>query len=139
MLNAMRTYRDVGYDGMMMPDHVPAVEGDSDRLQGFAFRVRLYQGADRLRGGRRLMTVRGGWPPAVTTVSAGCGKPHAALSRMRSRPVRRRRRNCPVSRSRGSLIIHSCPLGPGLSATRMEPSAVSRDSSGQTAGGCKRW
>ena len=37
MLKAMRVYRDVGYDGMMMPDHVPAVEGDADRLQGFAF------------------------------------------------------------------------------------------------------
>ena len=37
MLKAMRVYREVGYDGMMMPDHVPAVEGDVDRLQGFAF------------------------------------------------------------------------------------------------------
>ena len=37
MLKAMRVYRDVGYDGMMMPDHVPTVEGDSGRLQGFAF------------------------------------------------------------------------------------------------------
>lgn len=37
MLKAMRVYKDVGYDGMMMPDHVPTVEGDLDRLQGFAF------------------------------------------------------------------------------------------------------
>jgi mannonate dehydratase len=37
MLKAMRVYRDVGYDGMMMPDHVPAVDGDANRLQGFAF------------------------------------------------------------------------------------------------------
>ena len=37
MLKAMRVYRDVGYDGMMMPDHVPTVEGDANRLQGFAF------------------------------------------------------------------------------------------------------
>jgi mannonate dehydratase len=37
MLKAMRVYRDVGYDGMMMPDHVPTVEGDTNRLQGFAF------------------------------------------------------------------------------------------------------
>ena len=37
MLKAMRVYRDVGYDGMMMPDHVPTVEGDTQRLQGFAF------------------------------------------------------------------------------------------------------
>ena len=37
MLRAMRVYKEVGYDGMMMPDHVPAVDGDTDRLQGFAF------------------------------------------------------------------------------------------------------
>jgi mannonate dehydratase len=37
MLKAMRVYRDIGYDGMMMPDHVPSVDGDTDRLQGFAF------------------------------------------------------------------------------------------------------
>jgi mannonate dehydratase len=37
MLKAMRVYRDVGYDGMMMPDHVPAIEGDTGNVQGFAF------------------------------------------------------------------------------------------------------
>ena len=37
MLKAMRVYREIGYDGMMMPDHVPVVEGDTNRLQGFAF------------------------------------------------------------------------------------------------------
>jgi mannonate dehydratase len=37
MLRAMRVYREIGYDGMMMPDHVPTIEGDSGRLQGFAF------------------------------------------------------------------------------------------------------
>ena len=37
MLKAMRVYRDVGYDGMMMPDHVPDIEGDANDLQGFAF------------------------------------------------------------------------------------------------------
>jgi mannonate dehydratase len=37
MLRAMRVYKEVGYDGMMMPDHVPAVDGDTGRLQGFAF------------------------------------------------------------------------------------------------------
>ena len=36
MLKAMRTYKEVGYDGMMMPDHVPAIEGLSSEL-GFAF------------------------------------------------------------------------------------------------------
>ena len=37
MLKAMRVYRDVGYDGMMMPDHVPSIEGDTGNAQGFAF------------------------------------------------------------------------------------------------------
>ena len=37
MLRAMRVYREIGYDGMMMPDHVPTIEGDTGRLQGFAF------------------------------------------------------------------------------------------------------
>jgi mannonate dehydratase len=36
MLKAMRVYKEVGYDGMMMPDHVPNVEGISSE-QGFAF------------------------------------------------------------------------------------------------------
>jgi mannonate dehydratase len=37
MLRAMRVYREVGYDGMIMPDHVPSIEGDTNNLQGFAF------------------------------------------------------------------------------------------------------
>ena len=37
MLKAMRVYKEVGYDGMMMPDHVPRIEGDENNLQGFAF------------------------------------------------------------------------------------------------------
>ena len=36
MLKAMRVYKEVGYDGMMMPDHVPRVDGDRQH-QGFAF------------------------------------------------------------------------------------------------------
>jgi mannonate dehydratase len=36
MLQAMRVYREVGYDGMMMPDHVPRIEG-VDSMTGFAF------------------------------------------------------------------------------------------------------
>jgi mannonate dehydratase len=39
MLRAMRVYRDVGYDGMIMPDHVPRVEGDPNQFQGFAFAI----------------------------------------------------------------------------------------------------
>ena len=37
MLKAMRVYKEIGYDGMMMPDHVPSIEGDTGNLQGFAF------------------------------------------------------------------------------------------------------
>ena len=37
MLQAARTYKEIGYDGMLMPDHVPNVEGDEDHSQGFAF------------------------------------------------------------------------------------------------------
>ncbi len=37
MLQAMRVYKEVGYDGMMMPDHVPEISGDPQSLQAFAF------------------------------------------------------------------------------------------------------
>jgi mannonate dehydratase len=37
MLKAMRVYKEVGYDGMMMPDHVPKIQGDASDFQGFAF------------------------------------------------------------------------------------------------------
>jgi len=37
MLKAMRVYKEVGYDGMMMPDHVPEIDGDADGAQSFAF------------------------------------------------------------------------------------------------------
>lgn len=34
---ALRAYREVGYDGMIMPDHVPRVEGDTGGRQAFAY------------------------------------------------------------------------------------------------------
>jgi mannonate dehydratase len=37
MLRAMRTYKEVGYEYMVMPDHAPAIEGDSGHQQAFAF------------------------------------------------------------------------------------------------------
>jgi mannonate dehydratase len=37
MLKAMRVYKEVGFEGMMMPDHVPKIEGDANDAQGFAF------------------------------------------------------------------------------------------------------
>ena len=36
-LRAIRAYRDVGYDGMLMPDHVPKIEGDTGGRQAFAY------------------------------------------------------------------------------------------------------
>jgi mannonate dehydratase len=36
MLKAMRVYKEVGYDGMMMPDHVPSITGDARGAQAFA-------------------------------------------------------------------------------------------------------
>ncbi len=37
MLQAMRVYKEVGYDGMMMPDHVPSHPDDAGGLQAYAF------------------------------------------------------------------------------------------------------
>jgi mannonate dehydratase len=37
MIQAMRVYKEVGYDGMIMPDHVPRIEGDTRSSQAFAF------------------------------------------------------------------------------------------------------
>ena len=37
MLRALRVYKEVGYDGMLMPDHVPAIPGDARGAQAFAF------------------------------------------------------------------------------------------------------
>jgi len=37
MLEALRVYKEVGYDGMLMPDHVPTIAGDADGAQAFAY------------------------------------------------------------------------------------------------------
>jgi mannonate dehydratase len=37
MLQAMRIYKEVGYEGMMMPDHMPQTVGDEGGRQAFAF------------------------------------------------------------------------------------------------------
>jgi len=41
-LDCARVYREVGYDGMLMPDHVPLIEGDETGL-GFAFEIGYIQ------------------------------------------------------------------------------------------------
>jgi len=37
MIQCLRVYKEVGYDGMIMPDHAPEIEGDARRAQAFAF------------------------------------------------------------------------------------------------------
>lgn len=37
MLQALRVYKEVGYDGMLMPDHTPKIPGDLNQDQAFAF------------------------------------------------------------------------------------------------------
>jgi mannonate dehydratase len=45
MLRARRVYKEVGYDGMIMPDHVPQIEGDANQAQAFAFGFRYIRAA----------------------------------------------------------------------------------------------
>jgi mannonate dehydratase len=37
LVKALKVYQEVGYDGMLMPDHVPVIEGDPGGKQAFAF------------------------------------------------------------------------------------------------------
>jgi mannonate dehydratase len=51
MLKAMRVYKEVGYDGMIMPDHVPQIEGDAGGLKAFAFAFGYIQAAIQMVNG----------------------------------------------------------------------------------------
>jgi len=42
MLACMRAYRDIGFQGVLRPDHVPTVEGDSNEHAGYSAFGRLY-------------------------------------------------------------------------------------------------
>ena len=42
MLACMRAYREIGFDGVLRPDHVPTVEGDSNADAGYSAFGRLY-------------------------------------------------------------------------------------------------
>lgn len=37
MLRAMRVYKETGYDGMIMPDHIPTIPGDAGGRQAWAY------------------------------------------------------------------------------------------------------
>lgn len=42
MLACMQVYREIGFDGVLRPDHVPTVEGDSNQDAGYSSFSRLY-------------------------------------------------------------------------------------------------
>jgi mannonate dehydratase len=42
MLACMKAYHDIGFDGVLRPDHVPTVEGDSNENAGYSAFGRLY-------------------------------------------------------------------------------------------------
>jgi len=42
MLECMKAYKDIGFDGVLRPDHVPTVEGDSNENAGYSQFGRLY-------------------------------------------------------------------------------------------------
>ncbi len=42
MLACMRAYKDIGFEGVLRPDHVPTVEGDSNAVAGYSSYGRLY-------------------------------------------------------------------------------------------------
>jgi mannonate dehydratase len=50
MLKAIRVYQEVGYDGMLMPDHVPRIPGDTGGRQAFAFAFGYIQAALQMIG-----------------------------------------------------------------------------------------
>ena len=42
LLECMKAYREVGFDGVLRPDHVPTVEGDNNDRPGYSAFGRLY-------------------------------------------------------------------------------------------------
>ena len=42
MLACIEAYRDIGFDGVLRPDHVPTMEGDSNERAGYSSIGRLY-------------------------------------------------------------------------------------------------
>ncbi len=57
MLACMRAYRDIGFNGVLRPDHVPTVEGDSNEHAGYSAFGRLYA-IGYIRGLRQAVYAR---------------------------------------------------------------------------------
>jgi mannonate dehydratase len=58
MLACMKAYRDIGFDGVLRPDHVPTVEGDSNDNAGYSSFGRLYA-IGYIRGLRQAVYAQG--------------------------------------------------------------------------------
>ncbi len=52
MIRAMQVYKEVGYDGMMMPDHVPHIAGDPGGKQAFAYAFGYIRALIQMVGGQ---------------------------------------------------------------------------------------
>jgi mannonate dehydratase len=50
MLAALRVYKEIGYDGLLMPDHVPIIPGDEGGRQAFAFAFGYIRGLMQAAG-----------------------------------------------------------------------------------------
>jgi mannonate dehydratase len=50
MIEALRTYQEVGYPYMVMPDHVPVIPGDKGGAQAFAFAFGYIQALVQMLG-----------------------------------------------------------------------------------------
>ena len=50
MIDAIRTYQEVGYPYMLMPDHVPVIPGDKGGAQAFAFAFGYIQALIQMLG-----------------------------------------------------------------------------------------
>ena len=42
MLDCLRAYKEVGYEGVFRPDHVPTMAGDSNEQEGYSISGRLF-------------------------------------------------------------------------------------------------
>jgi mannonate dehydratase len=58
LLECLRAYRDIGYDGVLRPDHVPTVDGDSNDRPGYSVYGRLFA-VGYLRGLQQAVYDRG--------------------------------------------------------------------------------
>jgi mannonate dehydratase len=50
MIEAIKTYQEVGYPYMLMPDHVPQIPGDTGGAQAFAFAFGYIQALIQMLG-----------------------------------------------------------------------------------------